>query len=59
MIERALWVRDRALISESGSPFNPLLLKLPFFMPFVPFMLFLFRLLESQTTSGARPARAD
>ena len=52
MIERAPAFEIGVVISESGSLFNHLLLKMQFFMSFVPFMLFLFRLLESQPPIG-------
>ena len=53
MIERAPEFEIGVVISESGSLFNHLLLKVQFFMSFVPFMLFLFRLLERQASIGA------
>jgi len=43
MIEKAPGFEIGALISRSRSLFNYLQLPLPFFMSFVPFLLFLFR----------------
>ena len=45
MIEKAPGFRDWRARSRPGSLFD--LLLFPFFMPFVPFVLFLFRLLET------------
>ena len=47
MIENAPGFEIGALTCESGSPFNHLPLQLSFFLSFVPFMSFLFRLLET------------
>ena len=40
------------MISESGSLVNHLLLQLPFFLSFVPFMSFLFRLFRNRLRAG-------
>jgi hypothetical protein len=67
MIEKAPGFEIGAMISQSGSLFNHFAVAVHVrrteasmpagsFSPFVPFMSFLFRLLESLTTSGAQNA---